>query len=219
MTIRNEVLKTNTENGLDFERQQKDIEEIVSGYDTSIRYTVNGFWSWDPITIYVRRDFFREDTDIKHRWKIELSWSSGGRDKSTVPSDVEATKNFAAALADAAQYADDLSNRQAEFEAAYIVYREKEEKKRLEEEARKKAAFEADPEMGMEKAKEILDNLTQNKEILSLVVKQRGSLLNTVYDLSRTPTGRIRIVSAGRPMTKEQFLNEISKLSKTYVMY
>lgn len=69
MTIRNEVLKTNTENGLDFERQQKDIEEIYTLKDVEL-----GKWYQTD-----REPFqFIEDTTegyLRGKIRVDVEWN------------------------------------------------------------------------------------------------------------------------------------------------
>lgn len=64
-----------------------------------ITCAIHGYWSSDPISLYIRRDWrWAPDEGSTHAWIAELSHSSGGRDKDEEWSDTRAERNFGAAL-------------------------------------------------------------------------------------------------------------------------
>lgn len=111
---------------------------------------IDGYWSSDPINLYVERKVDYRDEGKAPVWEITMSHSSGGRLASqdgkhyrtedgyvAVADDLEAEANFGAALVAMAEFGRGLRACSAEFELAY------QKAKREREEARQKA-IEAD---------------------------------------------------------------------------
>jgi len=161
-----------------------DLLERVRNGNTNINVSVYGYWSSSAISIYVSRDFnfYRDKDEVVPQWKFSITHSSGGRDTSVVPSDLIAEFNFGHALIAATQYAAELQARADEFEA---VYQEQRELNRLEDEeakAKKKAAYDADIELGDQVAKGLInDAVTSLKELpgygrkIEIQFMERGS--------------------------------------------
>lgn len=81
-----------------------DIETLATNWTNSLAVGVDGYWSRDPITIYVRRGFRGDE------WIVELTHSSGGREKDPmkprgIEDDLEAEANFGRALVAASDLA------------------------------------------------------------------------------------------------------------------
>jgi len=134
---------------------QQAIEDGAYHGHIVVRVRVNGYWSQDPISIYVRRQFnFKAET--KYSWTAEVSHSTGGRDTNELEDDLEATRNFANALMRSAEVAAMLLAQASTFEAAYqanaLALREASEKQH----AAKQAKIEADTALGEEEAKNVL---------------------------------------------------------------
>ena len=65
-------------------------------WGTRRTYKVNGFWSGETVVV------------DEYDGRIDIRWSCGGRDTGEVEDDIEATSNFAAAIADAVELARNL---------------------------------------------------------------------------------------------------------------
>lgn len=217
MTVRNEALNTNTTNGSAVDHDVIDINEIGRLNKTVIRYTVNGFWSHDPISIYVTREFKRQDADVVFYWKATVSWSCGGRDKTTLPSDIDATVNFANALKLAASAAMYIEGESDKLEASYQAKRAEEKVLEKEQAEREKAAFDADPAMGEEVAKRVVKVM---KEMQYTVVsfRTRGKRDTKEFKIERTPAGRLTIRDSwtNYRISKEEFIEKIKDYSNEY---
>lgn len=123
------------------------VEEIGRSGSGRVTAKVTGYWSGDSITMYIRRGWYSDNG-----WHIEMGHSSGGRDTKEVASDVEAAKNFGAAMIAMAEFADAITAKFAEFEKFYQVAREEARIEREAEKAAKQQAFEADVAMGTAEA-------------------------------------------------------------------
>lgn len=112
-----------------YEISKYDLNEIGRNGYGSISIKVEGYWSSDPITLYVRRDHYGTNG-----WGINLSHSSGGRDTKVVECDLEAEVNFANALIGAVSAGQFI---QSKFEELEIIYQEERRLEREAEEIRK----------------------------------------------------------------------------------
>lgn len=102
-----------------------------------IAVTAEGYWSSDPISIYVNRNWmWSKDDGDKHAWNITITHSSGGRDTNVVADDADAAENFAQALLLAVAEARKLHTLTDELEACFQarMAEEKAERERLEAE-------------------------------------------------------------------------------------
>jgi hypothetical protein len=218
MTIRNEEMNTNTVSGGAYDSPRIDLNEIGSKNMSSIRFTVNGFWSYDPITVYVTREYKRDGSNILFYWKPSISWSSGGRDNKTLPSDIEATHNFAVALQAAASVAAFIEGKSDELEEIYQVHRAEEERLEKEKAAEAQAKIDADPEMGEELANEVFSFLNKTASATSFTAYTRGTRKAKEYTITRTGTGRISIKYANQHVSRVDFINEIKLFSKEHAI-
>lgn len=98
---------------MNFTHTELDMNAIANGY-ASIAYTVEGYWSQDPIRIYVNRKYSFKDNDYK--WTIELNHSSGGYDDYD---NIQRALNFADAMQHAAYNMGIFEAMIPEFEEAY----------------------------------------------------------------------------------------------------
>lgn len=79
----------------------------------SVPVRVTGYWSNDPIVVYVRRQYHDND------WTVELTHSSGGRDTEVEQDDLLAECNFGAALIAASVLGSMIRSATPTLEAGY----------------------------------------------------------------------------------------------------
>ena len=135
-----------------------DIKELGRGTIAFIHCKVKGYWSSDVITIYIERGYKEESA-----WNARISYGSGGRDSKEVGSDMEAGRYFAEALTAMCNLADELTSSfyKDKLEAAYQNYRAECRAEFEREQAEKQAKIEADEEMGMTLARNMLEIMQQ----------------------------------------------------------
>lgn len=155
--------------------QPYDINKIGrSGYGR-ITAKIQGFWSSDPITLYVERRTYGDDEG----WRVTLSHSSGGREHKEVVSDMEAGRNFAGAMVALADIGETLIAEHGQ--AMEVAYQAKREEERLAYEAKKAAeaaAVEADPAIGLAIATGIVAEMATaaaGTYAVTRVFRKRGS--------------------------------------------
>lgn len=119
--------------------------------ERNITVSVLGYWSRDPITVYVRRELFTSEI----KWNITINHSSGGRDTDEVESDIDAEYNFGCALIEASKVARDIQNLIPEIEAEYQVYKAELKAEYLAEEK-----IEADPAIGSNASLKVAEMIT-----------------------------------------------------------
>ena len=130
-----------------------DLEEIGRNGHGRISCKIQGYWSSDPITLYIDRLGYGSTQG----WKVTLSHSSGGRDPKEVASDMEAAINFAEAMRDLAIIGRDLiyiygDTLESAYQAELVARRARDEA----EKAALAAKVEADPAMGVVAATDIV---------------------------------------------------------------
>jgi hypothetical protein len=204
------------------------VSEIRDGaHSVHIPVAVVGFWSRDPISIRVSRDYDwaasraarieSGDPDAEvAKWKVEVSHSSGGRHTDSVPDDLDAETNFGAALIAAAGYARTLRERAPEFEAARNEFRVAEKARREAEERAQAEREAADPPMGFVAAKALLDGLTGNAAPFSPVqqgVFPRGADRLEWFTVERTRSGRFTFRINGNVTPKSVLIEWIAAKS------
>jgi hypothetical protein len=143
----------------------------ISHGHASIRFNVVGYWS-EVIHLTVARNYFNADSDCK-RWGIRVNHSSGGRDTEVVESDIVAERNMGMALIAAANLAEQLTQRFAEFEQ---MYQQRAKIYRIERETAELALqkkIDDDAPIGMDYAEEIMQQLDSNYSI-TIQVFNRG---------------------------------------------
>lgn len=104
-----------------------------------IAYKVDGYWSDSQVGVIIRPTSSWEKDGLE----INVSYSTGGTDRREDLTDLDRTRNFAAALSDAVEMADYLNTKMDQMNAAYKEYRikrkaELEETRKLEEARRAK---------------------------------------------------------------------------------
>lgn len=153
-------MSKNTTSDLHVFVQPFDIDQIGYHSSASIGVEVHGYWS-DVITVYVRRecDWTKDPEERTPNWKIEITHSSGGRDTAEVADDVLANDYFAAGLMTASQIARNIRHEAARLEANYQRARVDAKAEAEAEAAAKAAAAAADPAMGEEQAKAMVEKL------------------------------------------------------------
>lgn len=174
----------------------------------SIPVTVNGYWSSEPIRIYVTRNWYG---NIPVKWDIEVSHSSGGRDTDKVQDNLQASENFAQALLAAVKYARELEARFPEFEEAFQKRKALDKEFRLVEEAKKKELFDADQELGVEKAKLLVEQLSANR-VGSINGVVRGQDKAQHFVMAKRH-GNVVFYYNGTVTSKKQIIEFLSKLS------
>jgi hypothetical protein len=147
-----------TENIMNYTIDDYDIKELGRGTIASIHCKVKGYWSSHLITIYIERGYNEESV-----WNARISYGSGGRDSKEVGSDMEAGRYFAEALTAMCNLADELTSSfyAVKLEAAYQDYRAECRAEFEREQAEKQAKIEADEEMGMTLARNMLEIMQQ----------------------------------------------------------
>jgi hypothetical protein len=172
------------------------VEAIGRGFSSSLQISAYGYWSRDPITVYIRRGYRKDKETGSYLWEFSISHSSGGRDTKQVECDEQAVRYFAQGLLLAAQLVDTLKGQLDELNR--FADDEMEKHKRAAEEAARaqQAKFDADTPLGDRLAKALV--LTAEAAVLTtgkacrILAANRGS--DAVYDipvLRDSRTGRI----------------------------
>jgi hypothetical protein len=131
-----------------------DLMRIGANGCGSINCSVEGYWSRDPLTLYINRGWA---TSIEEGvWTVSMSHSSGGRDTKVLEDDMQATCNFAEGMTALANLGREIREMQVQLEAFYQAQREL---NRQEREAEKKAQAEreaADQPLGRLQAERLM---------------------------------------------------------------
>jgi hypothetical protein len=154
-----------------------DLEQIGRAGHGTINCKIQGYWSSNPITLYVDRGFYGPDRG----WKVTLSHSSGGRDPKEVESDMEAAINFADAMRELAIIGRDLiftygDTLESFFQAECEVRRAQDEAEKV----ALAAKVEADPAMGDLAASDIVARMAAGRLPSSMSFYKRGSDVQSV---------------------------------------
>lgn len=161
-----------------FEIQAYDLQEIGRRGRGTVRATIVGYWSQDPISATVERAFdwtkCREGEDAGS-WKASFSHSSGGRDANVLADDLEAATNFATAMIALAATARAILAQRDVLEAAYQAEKARRETERDAERAAAQAKIDADPALG------IIGALRLAEEVKALAKSERRDVTVTVY--------------------------------------
>ena len=91
--------------------------QIARGEISSVRVTVVGYWSSDSITIRPQIVCGQNN-----KFEIEMTHSSGGRDRKEVECDIQAEENFGIALQGAAKIARQIQAMRVEVLAEFAIY-------------------------------------------------------------------------------------------------
>ena len=177
-------------------------EQIGRSGMGSVRCKVTGFWSGDSITLYANRQF-------NEGWNFKLSNSSGGRDTDEVADDMDAYKNYAAALDAMCAVGKCLRNDVAKLEAAYQAQREIDKAEHLAERAAQAAAFEADAPLGLEAAKQLVDEMASAGKFVRAFRRADNWAINvTVARREKT-----KFYLAGEPIAKKALIEKLAEFS------
>jgi hypothetical protein len=140
----------------------------------TVRARVFGYWSRDPISITIQRNWCR-DPEWSGEWRVSLSHSSGGRDTSEVADDLQAARNLAEGLCELADVGQYLLSRSADLEAAYQERVAEDRAERERADAAQQAAFDADEPLGEPRATELLRSAVARGKTTEIAVYARGS--------------------------------------------
>ena len=136
-----------------FKIAEYDLVSIGRNGSGSIDVKVEGFWSSNPITLYIHRYW--------NVWTVKVSNSSGGRDTEKVESDVVAYKNYAAALTAMCDLGVEIQKEFPKMEAAYQVQREEYRQEREAKMAAEQAVIDADVPMGESRAMKLMEEMVE----------------------------------------------------------
>ena len=155
-----------------------DLQEIGQAGHGRVTVKIKGYWSHDPITLYINRHF---GTKAKP-WTLTLSHSSGGRDPKEVENDMDAAINFAAAMTAVAQIGKEITEFHiGAMEEAYQIkvaeYRAASEAARTERAAR----IDADQPYGISRARGIIESMYNGHLDPELHAFVRGSDTDLVH--------------------------------------
>ena len=187
---------------------------------------VHGYWSRDPITVRIQRGGAFSMVAEEGVWSAEISHSSGGRDTKVVASDIEASKNFGAALVAAAVFAEMILARSAELEAVYVAWREELAAEGERRRVARAAALEADKAIGAE-AEPLLAKLiaaakagTDRVTTVSAAHHRRGEDRYPTYIRveHRRHTGVTLIEVGGQRVSRAAAVAKIAELSQRTVV-
>ena len=124
------------------------LEEMGARGRGHVAVKVQGYWSQDPITIYVRRESPNWRNESMYEWQVDISHSSCGRDKDVVASDIDAATNFGMALIAAGAEARVILAQHETIERAYQAQREVNRQERAVVEAQRQERIAADEVLG-----------------------------------------------------------------------
>ena len=196
-----------------FEINPYNLLDIGSNGYGSISARIDGYWSSDPITLYISREFRRA---VEDGWKITLSHSSGGREPKQVKDDMDAAINFAAAMTALANLGKEIRDQYTPaLEAAYQVRMT--ELRQLEEKARaaRAAKIEADKPYGMSRATGIIESMNKGHLEPHLFAYERGSNENkNLFEIRISQCGEKRLVYVdGYRRSKEKAISMLAACS------
>lgn len=188
------------------------IEEIGRAGYGRITCKIHGFWSSDPITLYIDRRNYGNDKG----WHLKMSHSSGGREPNEVACDMQASINFAAAMTQIANigksllslhgealekfYEDERARLKAEFEA---------------ENAALQAKVDADPAIGRTRATGIVAEMIATLTNIHMTERKfyrRGFDAITWVRVEKFKHTRFKM--NGLAISKKELIEEIAKLSR-----
>lgn len=182
------------------------IQEIGASGSGRVTAKVTGYWSHDPITVYINRGYYGS-----FEWSFTLTHSSGGRDTDEVESDLEAAKNFGAAMIAMAEYAEELKALAPQLEQ---YYQEQRAIDRAELAARKQAEqekFDADTPVGIDMAEEMLTKLLAKHNDGNIIAYKRGQSSGCPIAIAKDR--RAVYFVAGRVVSKQDAINTLAESS------
>lgn len=143
-----------------------DVASIGAYGSGCITCKVHGYWSRDPMTLYVNRErtnwgAARNEANeaANYEWRFTMSHSSGGRDTTVVANDLIAEANFGRAMIALADvgYRLQQPDQIAALEAAYQIELKAREERQAALDAELTARIAADPAVGEHRAKALVD--------------------------------------------------------------
>ena len=155
-----------------------DLEEIGRNGYGSINCKILGYWSSNPITLYINRQGW---SGAAPQWNVTMSHSSGGREPKEVESDMEAAINFADAMRELAIIGRDLLLTYGDTLESF--YQQQCEVYRIQREAERDAfaaKFAADPAMGVQHATDIVEHMAARRMPSDMTFYERGSDVRAV---------------------------------------
>ena len=155
-----------------------DLEDIGRNGYGSINCKIQGYWSSNPITLYINREGWSSKTP---QWNVTMSHSSGGREPKEVASDMEAAINFADAMRELAIIGRDLLLTYGDTLESF--YQQQCEVYRIQREAERDALaakVEADPAMGVLVASDIVAQMAAGRMPSDMTFYERGSDVRAV---------------------------------------
>ena len=180
-----------------------------NGYGT-ISVRIDGYWSRDPITLYISREFRRTAED---EWKITLSHSSGGREPKQVKDDMDAAINFAAAISALATLGKEIRDQHTPvLEAAFQVRLTELRKADEDERAARAAKIDGDKPYGMSRATGIIESMYNGHLDPLLYAYVRGSdTTKTLFEIKRSQCGEKRLLYVGgNRVSKEKAISMLA---------
>ena len=192
------------------------LEQIGRSGHGRITAKIKGYWSNDPITLYVDRKGWKPGDA---QWTLTMSHSSGGREPNEVACDMQASMNFAEAMTQLATigkcmlslhgealekfYQDERAKLKAEFDA---------------ENAALQAKVDADVAIGEAAAAGIVAEMIVTATTNNRAARQfyaRG--MSNVIRVYAEKWSHTRFKMHGIPMSKKDVIAEIAKLSTRIV--
>ena len=203
-----------------FERFEFDPERLMGNYFT-ISYKPVGYWT-NTISITGQCRMFGDQSG---KWNISVSNSSGGvNTHETSEGYLSATRNFIAALIDAANVVETLLTMQDELSAISLHFRTELLRQREEAEAAQKVKVDADPALGEKRAKQMLKDLVDVVRVSTsgvkyrLVISARGTDRTTTILCAKTSGGSIafylgRVANASCRWSRTEVLDALATSS------
>jgi len=192
------------------------IEQIGRSGHGRITCKIDGYWSMDPITVYVDRKGWKPDDA---QWTVTLSHSSGGRDPKVVACDMQASINFAEAMIQMATIGKCMLS--LHEEALEKFYQDERAKLKAEFDAEKaalQAKVDADQAIGEAAATgivaEMIVDATNNMRSARQFYRRGMEQKIRVYAEKYSHT---RFKMSGMAMSKKDIIAEIAKLSTRIV--
>jgi hypothetical protein len=195
-----------------------DLLTDMSGW-ISINIKVEGFWSSNSLTLYVKRRENWRDEGTPAKWEFEISRSSGGRDPKEVEDDLVASTNYAYDMLKLVDFARSLNVEELEARHQYFVAKWKEKNEAEKKEAQSK--FDADSVMTEAQAKVAVARLVGEEGIDRMNVRLRGKDSKIAFAREETYTGRITLRKGGQRISRMKLVEELlsGKYSNEYEVY
>lgn len=140
-----------------------DLEKIGSqGYGYAA-FRVAGYWSENHITLYICRRRVKLTSSPNHPgvWEFIVSNSAGGRDNNAVVCDLEATRNYGAAMLEVANLGLRIQMKVGLLERCYKEAEGEREAQCATTCAARQALVDADPPIGAEAARQLVASVVK----------------------------------------------------------